>query len=349
MLETPVVYFIFKRHKLVEKVLNRIREVKPKTLYIISDGPLRSEDIPLINESRRHVSIIADWECDLTLYYYDSNYGPYKSWNMGVRHLFEKHDRAIFLEEDILPSVDYFYFCEELLEKFKDESQIYMISGMNFLGEYPKSQEFSYFFVNKATTWGLAMWKRTYDKFIVGNEILDSEYYKKIIYEYLLGIGDPHWYGHFINLSNQNGYFPDSMEFYLMGINANLLYGSLAIVPSVNLVQNLGATHDSENADEIKLLPKSIWHVFKLKTFNLKFPLTHHKYRIIDYNYQKLLQKKYKSSRLISFSEKAERAFRILIYKGPAALFYKVKKSIKNYIYYDRLKKIEVNKIRKGK
>ena len=50
--------------------------------------------------------------------------------------MFEKEDRGIVLEDDDVVSDSFFYFCEELLEKYKDDERINMICGMNHLGHY---------------------------------------------------------------------------------------------------------------------------------------------------------------------------------------------------------------------
>ena len=50
----------------------------------------------------------------------------------GITWVFENVDRAIILEHDCLPSQDFFRFCEELLEKYKDDERFMHISGDNF-------------------------------------------------------------------------------------------------------------------------------------------------------------------------------------------------------------------------
>lgn len=324
-------------------MLSVLSIVKPKTLYIISDGGVSELDKDTINESRNIVNRMVDWECHLIFYKLDKNLGPYEIWNYGVKRVFEKHDRAIILEEDILPSVDYFQFVDELLERYLNDFQIYMISGMNFLGTYPSNQEVSYFFVNKATTWGLATWKRGYERLLVDVHELDTPYFNQVTLAYLENIGDPHWFGHLKMSQENNMTHNNSMEYYYMGINENLLYNSLAIVPAVNLVKNIGNTSGSENADESRLMPRSMRRVFELPLGSLKFPLQHPKFRIIDYNYRNLLMRKTgivesKFPILI----RIERAIRILLFKGPRYFFFKLNRSLKIYSDYDIKKKRKI-------
>jgi hypothetical protein len=343
MVKSPVVYFIYKRHNIIRQVLAVFQEVKPKILYIISDGGNTDTEIEAINKSRSIVDVMINWDCELVFIKLNQNLGPYNIWNYAVDLVFESYDRAIILEEDILPSEDYFRFMDELLEKYKNDPQIYFISGMNFLGKYPVDQEVSYFFVNKASAWGMATWKRTYLRFIKNPSELDTPYYNQVVLSYLEKIGDPHWFGHLKMLQSKILNHNNSMEFYLMGINENLLFNSLAIVPASNLVRNIGNTSESENADDSRIMPKSMRKVFEIPFENMEFPLAHPIFKIIDYNYGNELSKNvgFWESRF-PLALKLERALRIFVFKGPRVFVIKVNRSIKRFVNYDGKKKLAI-------
>jgi hypothetical protein len=343
MVESPVVYFIYKRHNVIRQVLTVLQEAKPKIMYVISDAGNTEIDIEAISQSRSIVNEMVNWHCKLEFIKLDENLGPYRIWNYAVDLIFKTHDRAIILEEDILPSLDYFRFMDEVLEKYKDDSHVYFISGMNFLGKYPVNQEVSYFFVNSATTWGMATWKRTYEKFIRNFSDLDTPYYNQVILSYLDRIGGAGWFGHLKLAQSKELTHNNSMEFYLMGINDNLLYNSLAIVPASNLVRNIGNTSDSENSDDSKILPKSMRKVFEIPIEKMEFPLVHPKFKITDYHYGNLLKRKrgfWKSKFPVVI--KLDRALRILYFKGPRVFVIKTKRAIKRYMNYDGKKKLAI-------
>lgn len=64
MLETPVLFLIFNRPDTTEKVFAKIREAKPKQLFIAADGP-RTEKPGEAEKCRQTQQIIKeiDWDC----------------------------------------------------------------------------------------------------------------------------------------------------------------------------------------------------------------------------------------------------------------------------------------------
>jgi hypothetical protein len=125
-----------------------------------------------------------------------------------------------------------------------------------------------------------------------------------------------------------------------MGFNQNILYNSMAIVPSKNLITNIGDTIDSENSDPERMLPKEM-RVKKYKLNELDQNLTHPKFKIVDFNYGKKLGLK-KTSRFKKVWIRIERALRILIFGGPKYFFLKLNRYLKRYKNYEKhLRKIK--------
>ena len=65
-----------------------------------------------------------------------------------------------------MPNTDFFYFCEELLNKYEDDPRISMITGNNFQDGKIRGDG-SYYFSGYNHIWGWATWKRVwriYDK-----------------------------------------------------------------------------------------------------------------------------------------------------------------------------------------
>lgn len=71
----------------------------------------------------------------------------------------------------------------------------------------------------------------------------------------------------------------------------------MAIVPSVNLITNIGLTADSEHAvNNLRKLSKKTQAYFNAPTYKMEFPLKHPKYVVEDWLYYDLVQKKFKST-----------------------------------------------------
>jgi hypothetical protein len=334
---TPVVYNFFLRTDIILLVINEIKKLKPQVLYLVSDGPRNESEKHLVNLNRSLVSSLIDWECSVIKVYFDSNKGFDSVMDHTYEGVFKSYDRMIFLEEDILPTQSFFRYCEELLEFYKTDEQIFLITGMNFLENYPLSGP-SYFFSNGGSTWGMALWKRTYEKFQKNLDFLDNNYYHSIVRSRMKAAGKNSSYQHLMLKKNKPELIPYDGEFWLMGFNQNILFNSLAIVPSRNLVRNIGDSPLSENSDDPKLLPKKLRRVGELKSHDLTFPLIHPEFRIVDYFYSETLYKLNKQDLLSSILIKLERGLRLLLFGNLRYFIKKLKGFFDRKLIYEREK-----------
>jgi hypothetical protein len=162
-LATPVVLVIFNRPEETSMVLESIRAARPRSLFVISDGPRPhvSDDATKVLACRELISSI-DWPCDVELNYSEENMGCRARIVSGLSWVFTKADRAIILEDDCLPSEDFFEFCESLLTKFENNYSVGSISGWN---SFPDQNEDTsdYYFSIYPRPWGWATWRRTWE------------------------------------------------------------------------------------------------------------------------------------------------------------------------------------------
>ena len=311
-----------------------IQEAKPSKLYLVSDGPRNDSERVIILGHRKSIEEMIDWDVELTTIYLDENIGIDGIMDLTYKKVFEKEDRMIFLEEDIYPSFSFFVFCDELLERYKDDERIFLIGGMNSLGEYPNysNEDPSYFFANGCSTWGMAIWKRTYSKFQKDFSILDNRYNDNIIREFLKIRGQFSTYQRVKFLKDYPQVSVLKGELFLMMFNQNLFFNSLAIIPSKNLILNLGNSEGAENSDTSIFLPKSMRFFEKMKLHELKFPLRHPEFMIADYYHLALQKKLYPpKNSLMRFIQKTERGLRILLFGGPRRFWNKFKKFVIRY------------------
>lgn len=256
-MNTPVVLIIFNRPLLTQKVFDVIKKIRPEQLFIISDGPRDEEEKKIIEETRKIIEQV-DWKCEVSKKYSGTNLGCRVSVSSGLDWVFSQVDRAIILEDDCVTDPTFFKFCEELLEKYKDDKNIMMISGDNF---FEKESKFSYDFCHHSLIWGWATWKRAWKQYQAAstlkldlferkrNELtqLVSERRLDAIKKTLEGKIDT-W---------------DYIWQYAM-----LLNGGLCVYPSVNLVKNIGfgngATHTKYRTFHSSLSQRPV-----------KFPLQH--------------------------------------------------------------------------
>lgn len=285
LVDVPVVLYAFIRPNDLKKVFNILKVARPSSLFIISDGPrdgFKGEK-ELIDQSRKVVEHI-DWNCQVKRLYFETNQGIYSTFKQMCEFVFQHVDRFIFLEDDVLPSISFFRYCEELLERYKDDLRINMICGMNHQGVYDRPKTDYFFTRGAASIWGFAIWKRTYktfynfsfgeDDYIIDTLLQNTEDFSDFQNQ-LIG---------YCKNKNFNGHIAGP-EFFL-GLSS-FAQNQLSIIPKKNMVCNIGYGVDSSSFSQLKLLPKSIAALFNMKTYNLEFPLKHPEFIIEDNFYKR--------------------------------------------------------------
>ena len=156
----PVLLITFNRPDYTIQVFEKIRQAKVKKLYISNDGPREGniEDQKAREEIKKIIDSI-DWDCEIHTLFQEKNLGCGWGPATAISWAFEKEDRLIILEDDCVPALAFFAYCNQLLERYKDDTRIWLISGDNF-NEEAVTTKHSYFFSRYGHSWGWATWKR---------------------------------------------------------------------------------------------------------------------------------------------------------------------------------------------
>ena len=156
----PVLLIAFNRPDTTQKVFDAIKRAKPRKLYVSVDGP-RDGNIQDA-QNVEHVKEIfnkIDWECEVHKRFAEVNQGCGPGPFNAISWVFETEDRAIILEDDCVPALPFFNYCDELLERYKNDTRVWLISGNNF-NEEAVTTPHSYLFSRYGHIWGWATWKR---------------------------------------------------------------------------------------------------------------------------------------------------------------------------------------------
>lgn len=289
-IDVPVYMIFFNRPDTLQKVFESVREAKPSKLFLACDGPREGNqnDIENVEACKKVVENI-DWECEVHRNYSDVNLGCGMRQYTGISWAFEYVDRLIIIEDDCYLSQDFYPFCEELLERYKDDERIYMISAMNHLGKYEKTP-YSYFFSGGSCS-GWATWKRAWKDMDFEMGFLDDEYSMNCVkdrYPYTKGVAEKGK----VRMEELKKKGKMTSWSYQSGM-ACYLNNRAGIVPRVNLVKNIGLTDEGvHSVNNIKKLPKKTQGVFTLEIYPMEFPLKHPKYIVEDFGYYKEYQRK---------------------------------------------------------
>ena len=257
MLKTPVLFLIFNRPDTTQKVFDSIRIAKPKTLFIAADGPRvgNSNDQNLCEITRKIVSNI-DWPCEVKTLFRETNLGCGKAVSEAITWFFDQVDCGIVLEDDCLPELSFFQFCETMLLKYKDDKEIAIISGMNYLYHGIKVFNNDYFKTSYASIWGWASWKRVMTDIEWDIEKLKPPVNTSLFYETFpkhTRIAD--WLYSIINLT-----FEKKIDTWDTIFLYNLILKKMKnIMPVKNQISNIGkiGTHTNESGASPNLYTKT--------------------------------------------------------------------------------------------
>ncbi len=163
--KNAVVLIVFNRPEVTKTVFERIRQARPGCLMVIADGPreCRQGETDACRRVREIIEQV-DWPCEVLKNYSDTNMGCGARVASGIDWVFRHVEQATILEDDCLPNPTFFSFCEELLERYRDEKQVMQISGSNFLFGRRATEE-SYYFSRYPLCWGWATWRRAWQHF----------------------------------------------------------------------------------------------------------------------------------------------------------------------------------------
>lgn len=298
---SPVLLIAFNRPENTKIVFEKIKQAKPSKLYLAVDAPRENNDEDQIRV--HNVQKIFDqinWECDVNKRYATKNQGCGIGVFNAISWIFEHEDRAIILEDDCVPSIPFFSYCDDLLDKYKNDTRIWLISGNNF-NEEAVSTQHSYFFSRFGHSWGWATWKRCWDEMdlhilkyplIRDQDLLKAAFASK---------KETDFYNKYFNrVYNDKCYFKNNWDIqFSFTIHSN---GGLTIIPRKNLVSNIGST-GTHTISKAKFHNLAIDNDFKIMSHpdfilpDVNYDTYHFRHHI--HNRSNLLIRIYKKARLI--------------------------------------------------
>lgn len=309
LVDVPVAIQAFIRPEQLAKQWEVIKEARPSILFIRSDGPRETvpTDADLIKKSRAVVEEV-DWDCQVYRMYEEKNIGMYGMSDKYTPIIWSKVDRCIFLEDDQVPSVSYFRFCAELLEKYKDDLRFAKITGVNLCEKWESTPD-DYFFARVPASSGVAIWRRTYECKDEKLAFKDNPYVMNYIKRHIP------WYlkKQFVSFAKTGTYanHKPGSEFYTR--HAEYLQNKLVIVPKYNLIANNGIGAGATHTGSKNSMPKHLQKQYGMKTYEYEFPLKHPAYVFPDHEFEKEREKQLGvASRSQEFFRKVERLLRLV-------------------------------------
>lgn len=253
--QSPVLFIIFNRPEPASKVFEKIRDAQPPRLYVAADGPrsAKTGEAELCEETRAIINRV-DWPCEVKTLFQPVNLGCRDAVSTAITWFFDNEEEGIILEDDCLPANSFFYFCDEMLTRYRDDERVRHIGGSN-LQQGNKWGPATYYYSNMTHVWGWASWRRVwkdYDKTL-------SRYHEKEVKQKLVDIFNDEmvaadWTSIFTRVKNGE---IDTWDYQLAFLN--FFNNSLSVIPNQNLISNIGfgvnATHTHDGANENANIP----------------------------------------------------------------------------------------------
>lgn len=261
-LNTAVLFLVFNRPDVTAQVFEAIRKARPPRLYVAADGPRvgRTGEGERCAEVRGMATAV-DWPCEVRMLFRDQNLGCKRAVSEGINWFFEHEEQGIILEDDCLPSMDFFRFAEDMLVRYALETRISMIAGTNYLsGEIGQP----YFFSEHFSIWGWATWRRSWKLYDVEMKEWNGGRARQELKE---KFRNPWVRRHFVNTFDLlRREYVDTWD--IQWVFSGIMNRSFCLTPSKNLISNIGVdgTHgkgitDSHNM-KVESLPSDEYATF---------------------------------------------------------------------------------------
>ncbi len=241
MFNVPVAFIVFNRPDATRRTFEVVRQVRPRELFVISDGPRLDcvGETELVREVREIVSNI-DWPCSVTKLYSDHNLGCGRRISSGLRQALEQVDSLIVLEDDCLVEESFFEFTAELLDRYAHDPRVMSIAGACLHDSVPGTSD-SYYFSKYAHPWGWATWRRAWQTYEYRIENWSKLARSRRFAQLFDNDRERLYWTHVFDRVERGKLDTWDFQWCL----ACWLHGGLTAVPTKNLVSNIGFTADA--------------------------------------------------------------------------------------------------------
>jgi hypothetical protein len=259
--DTPVALFIYHRPLQTARVFSRLALAQPRQLFIVADGPASAADVRA-SEAARAVVADIDWDCDVCRSYSDLHLGCRRRMSSGIDWVFSQCERAILLEDDCLPDMSFFPYCQSLLERYADDDRVMTISGDNFQFGVQRTP-FSYYFSAIPHLWGWATWRRAWNHYDV-----DMKQWPMVASTNFPGDMIPQYAARYHREGMAETHAGRRNTWDHQWVFACWMRRALCALPAVNLVSNIGFGPNATHC-------KTPTPLASLPTQPIDFPLIH--------------------------------------------------------------------------
>jgi hypothetical protein len=299
----PVLLITFNRPELTARLLKRIKAARPPVLYVACDGPRagRKDDQEKIERIQIMVDAI-DWCETVKTKFQSKNLGCGRGESEAMTWFLNDAGEGIILEDDTLPDLTFFQFCGEMLDRYRETTNIMQISGYNYLsGRYDTDSD--YLFSQGGFSWAWATWERAWKFYDF--KMKSWPEFKKLGYHRLFPF-TPRSCNIFDDMYSGKIDTWDYQWNFIRTANSGL-----SVVPKFNLVENIGFGVDATHGAS-----KEGAKPYMVPVRPMSFPVSHPKFLCADNYYDQMLVRMVEGS---GVRNKIKRTISNLVHRYPLA------------------------------
>lgn len=237
---SPILIITFNRPDYLSQLLDVVQSINTSCLYIYRDGSRTNNEADIIAEDKiRKLLAERKFSYPIKTNFSPVNngcgYGPYNA----ISWAFMQENELIILEDDCIPSPVFFDFCTDMLDRYRGNENIRLISGRSHMSEHPIFRKYDYIYSQYAHTLGWATWKRTWEGFDMKMKDLPEFLRQKKFYNLFANKEE----ADFMQSRYKRLYKDENLVSHSWDMQFGYhcrKSGALGIVPSKNLVKNIG-------------------------------------------------------------------------------------------------------------
>ncbi len=164
----PIGVFAYNRPRHLRTCLEAIRRSEAYAasqypLFIFCDAPKHAGHAAAVEETQL---VAKQWPAAQVIVR-EHNQG-FHNITEGIAFLCKTYGRAIIIEDDVMIAPDFLPFLTQALDRYQEDSRVFMISGFMYFDAHPLRPET--FFLPSSFIWGWGTWERAWQQFSWGSE-----------------------------------------------------------------------------------------------------------------------------------------------------------------------------------
>ena len=136
----PIVFVFFNRAQIAQKNLKEILLIKPKKIYLLSDGSENKNENKKINKLRMKIeNQLRKKKLNFVRIYSQINLGSEKNIIYGLNKVFKSEKKAIIIEDDCIVDRSFYQFAKKILNIYRNNKSIWGVTAQTFMDGYKKN------------------------------------------------------------------------------------------------------------------------------------------------------------------------------------------------------------------